>query len=128
MSRSGDGVPTVHERQRGAHHRGPAPDLVEPIAPNKGALFIEKSRHSAFYATPLAYLLGQLETNRLILTGQVTEQCVLYTALDAYIRQFPVTVPPDAVAHLLADLGEAALQMMARNMRAEIVPAEKYLG
>lgn len=124
MSRSGDGVPTV---QRCSSSRA-STGLVEPIAPNKGALFIEKSRHSAIYATPLAYLLGQLETKRLILTGQVTEQCVLYAALDAYIRQFPVTVPPDAVAHLLADLGEAALQMMARNMRAEIVPAEKCLG
>jgi hypothetical protein len=39
-----------------------------------------------------------------------------------------VTVPPDAVAAILPDLGQAALQMMERNMRAEIVPAEKCLG
>ena len=93
-----------------------------------GALFLEKVRHSAFYATSLAYLLRQLETKRLILTGQVTEQCILYTALDAYVRHFPVTVPPDAVAHIDADLGKAALRMMEENMRAEIVPAEKCLG
>jgi nicotinamidase-related amidase len=106
---------------------GEHPDLVEPIAPNEGELFLEKVRHSAFYSTPLAYLLGQLETKRLILTGQVTEQCILYTALDAYIRHFTVVVPPDAVAHIVPDLGHAALQMMERNMRAEIVPAEKCL-
>ncbi len=91
-------------------------------------MFLEKVRHSAFYATSLAYLLRSLEPNRLILTGQVTEQCILYTALDAYVRHFEMTVPPDAVAHIDADLGKAALRMMEENMRAEIVPAEKCLG
>ena len=71
--------------------------------------------------------MRQLETKRLILTGQVTEQCILYTALDAYVRHFPVTVPPDAVAHIDADLGKAALRMMEENMAAEIVPAQKCL-
>ena len=41
------------------------------------------------------------------ITGQVTEQCVLYTALDAYVRHYDVVVPPDAVAHIDAGLGEA---------------------
>jgi len=112
---------------RSALH-GEHPELVEPIAPVEGALYVEKVRHSAFYASSLGYLLGRLEVQRLILTGQVTEQCILYTALDAYVRHFPVIVPPDAVAHILPDLGQAALQMMERNMRAEIVPAEKCLN
>jgi nicotinamidase-related amidase len=113
----------VRSALNGAH-----PELVEPIVPAEGELFLEKVRHSAFYATPLAYLLSQLEAKRLILTGQVTEQCILYTALDAYVRHFTVKVPPDAVAHIVPELGDAALQMMERNMRAEIVPAEKCLG
>ena len=37
-------------------------------------------------------------------------------------------MPPDAVAHIDADLGKAALRMMKENMRAEVVPAEKCLG
>jgi nicotinamidase-related amidase len=106
---------------------GERPDLVEPLVPDEGDLFLGKVRHSAFYATALSYLLRRLETKRLVLTGQVTEQCILYTALDAYIRHFAVTVPPDAVAHIDADLGQAALRMMQRNMSAEIVPAEKCL-
>lgn len=106
---------------------GERPDLVEPIVPKEGVRFVQKVRHSAFYATALAYLLRQMETKRLILTGQVAEQCILYTALDAYVRHFPVTVPPDAVAHIDADLGKAALRMMGENMRAEVVPADKCL-
>jgi len=107
---------------------GARPDLVEPIVPDDQCRFLPKVRHSAFYATPLAYLLGRLETKRLILTGQVTEQCILYTALDAYVRHLPMVVPPDAVAHIDAELGKAALKMMERNMSAEIVPAADCLG
>jgi nicotinamidase-related amidase len=107
---------------------GARPDLVEPIVPREGELFLQKVRHSAFYATSLAYLLRTLEPDRLILTGQVTEQCILYTALDAYVRHFGMTVPPDGVAHIDAELGEAALRMMHDNMRADIVPAEQALS
>jgi nicotinamidase-related amidase len=99
---------------------GARPDLVKPIAPSQDFRVMTKVRHSAFYATPLAYLLNRLETKRLIITGQVTEQCILYTALDAYVRHFPVVIPRDAVAHIDPDLGAAAIKMMERNMSAEI--------
>lgn len=108
--------------------QGARPDLVKPIVPDKDCNFLTKMRHSAFYATSLGYLLGRLETKRLTLTGQVTEQCILYTALDAYVRHFTVVVAPDAVAHIDADLGDAALKMMQRNMNAEIVPAAECLA
>jgi nicotinamidase-related amidase len=107
---------------------GARPDLVKPIVPDTGWPFLEKVRHSAFYATPLSYLLTRLETKRIILTGQVTEQCILYSALDAYIRHFEVTVPSDAVAHIDADLGTAALRMMENNMRATVVSAGECLS
>ncbi len=56
-----------------------------------------KVRHSVFYSTALDYLLDRLKTQRIVLAGQVTEQCVLYSALDGYIRHYDVVVPPDAV-------------------------------
>ncbi|MDT5112424.1 MAG: hypothetical protein QOE20_4314, partial [Mycobacterium sp.] len=106
---------------------GARPDLIEPIVPDAHWPFLEKVRHSAFYATPLEYLLERLEAKRIILTGQVTEQCILYTALDAYMRHFDLTVPSDAVAHIDVDLGKAALRMMQSNMRATVVPAADCL-
>ncbi|KQX51015.1 MULTISPECIES: isochorismatase family cysteine hydrolase [unclassified Streptomyces] len=95
-------------------------DLVEPVAPDGNSLFVVKARHSIFFETPLAYLLDQLGIERLVLCGQVTEQCVLYSALDAHIRHFEVVVATDAVAHIDAELAEAALRMMSRNMSATI--------
>jgi nicotinamidase-related amidase len=107
---------------------GARPDLVKPIAPDEESRVLMKVRHSAFYSTPLAYLLGRLDTKRVILTGQVTEQCILYSALDAYVRHFPVVIPRDAVAHIDDELGEAALKMMERNMSAELTTAADCLG
>jgi nicotinamidase-related amidase len=101
---------------------GNHPELVEPIKPDEDALFVVKARHSIFYQTPLEYLLNQEDVGNLILTGQVTEQCILYSALDAYIRHFDVRVPPDAVAHIHEELADAALQMMKRNMAADLTP------
>jgi nicotinamidase-related amidase len=99
---------------------GRRPDLVEPLLPPEGASFVIKARHTIFYLTPLEYLLSQKEVDHLVLAGQVTEQCILYSALDAYVRHIKVTVPPDGVAHIHEDLADAALKMMERNMRAEL--------
>jgi nicotinamidase-related amidase len=100
--------------------KGARPDLVEPLLPPDSADFVLKARHTIFYMTPLEYLLGQKDIDRLILTGQVTEQCILYSALDAYVRHFEVAVPRDGVAHIHENLATAALEMMERNMGAEI--------
>jgi nicotinamidase-related amidase len=113
------GRPEVSERALA----GEAPDLVEPILPDPELPFVVKARHSIFYETQLEYLLRQEEIERIVLTGQVTEQCILYSALDAYVRHFEVVVAEDAVAHIHPDLAEAAVRMMERNMRAEIESA-----
>jgi nicotinamidase-related amidase len=102
---------------------GKAADLVEPIAPADGTWFISKARHSIFYETQLEYLLREQAIERVVLVGQVTEQCILYSALDAYVRHFAVAVPCDAVAGIHPDLADAALRMMQRNMRADVSPA-----
>jgi nicotinamidase-related amidase len=99
---------------------GARPDLVEPLLPPDGADFVLKARHTIFYMTPLEYLLGQKEIGHLVLAGQVTEQCILYSALDAYVRHLEVSIPRDGVAHIHENLAEAAIEMMERNMRAEI--------
>ncbi|MDN3296846.1 isochorismatase family cysteine hydrolase [Streptomyces ficellus] len=104
---------------------GPHAELVEPVRPDGSSLFVVKARHSIFFETPLAYLLGQLGVGHVVLCGQVTEQCVLYSALDAHIRHIEVTVPTDAVAHIHESLADAALEMMRRNMGARTVEAKE---
>ncbi|MFH8370963.1 cysteine hydrolase family protein [Streptomyces sp. NPDC018031] len=105
--------------------RGPHAELVEPVRPDERSLFVVKARHSIFYQTPLEYLLAQLGVGRIVLCGQVTEQCVLYSALDAHIRHLRVAVARDAVAHIHSDLADAALRLMRRNMDAQVCGAEE---
>lgn len=106
---------------------GKRPELVKPLVPPDDTYLLTKVRHSVFYSTALDYLLDRLKTQRLVLAGQVTEQCILYSALDGYLRHYEVVVPPDAVAHIEEDLGSAALKMMERNMSAELVEAAHCL-
>jgi nicotinamidase-related amidase len=112
-----------HDELAATALKGPYADLVEPVLPDAESLFVVKARHSIFFQTPLEYLLQQNGVTRVALCGQVTEQCVLYSALDAHIRHLDVTVVRDAVAHIQPDLAEAALRMMERNMGAALVDA-----
>jgi nicotinamidase-related amidase len=105
---------------------GPRPDLVNPLLPRPGDAFMHKGQHSAFYGTPLAHLLHEEEIEEVVLTGQATEQCVLYTALDAHVRHYSITVLGDAVVPLERDLGDAALQMMKRNMGARVLTTRQW--
>lgn len=102
--------------------RGRRPDLVEPLLPDDGAPFIAKGRHSIFYQTSVDHLLQVTQIERVILCGQVTEQCIQYSALDAYMRGYGVSVPSDAVAHIESDWAQMALEMMAENMNADLTP------
>jgi nicotinamidase-related amidase len=103
---------------------GRVPDLVEPIVPADDVAFISKARHSAFYGTQLEYLLRSEGIERILLVGQVTEQCILYSALDAYVRHFELAVAPEAVAHIHQDLADASLRLMELNMKASLVEAD----
>lgn len=109
------------ERTRKAAGR----ELVDDIAPSDDVPFLLKARHSIFYETPIEYLLHQDDVRRIVLAGQVTEQCILYSALDGYIRHFDVVVVPEAVAHIDKRLADAALAMMERNMRAEVIDQDR---
>jgi len=122
----GDFTATRHDLARRALD-GRRPELIEPLVPPDDLPFLQKIRHSVFYGTALDHLLRQRERDTVILTGQVTEQCILYSALDAYVRHYDVCVVRDAVAPIDVELGDAALRMMARNMRAQVVEAGSCL-
>jgi nicotinamidase-related amidase len=105
---------------------GSRPDLIEPLIPVKTDRFVHKRKHSAFYGTPLADLLHELGTEEVVLTGQVTEQCVLYTALDAHVRDYGITVLRDCVLSIDLELGAAALRMMEENMGARLSASTSF--
>jgi nicotinamidase-related amidase len=62
--------------------------MVAKLKPKARDYFILKPKHSAFYSTALTVLLDYLGTRHLILTGIAGNLCVLYTANDAYMRDY----------------------------------------
>ncbi|HKO88419.1 MAG TPA: isochorismatase family cysteine hydrolase [Burkholderiales bacterium] len=94
-------------------------EVTALVKPRKDDYFILKPRHSAFYQTPLPLLLEDLGAKNLILTGVLTDSCVLFSANDAYLRGYKIFVPEDCVASLEAQHTEEALDYMRRSLKAD---------
>lgn len=98
----------------------PGSPMVSLLIPHTEDYFVLKPKHSGFYSTSLELLLTHLDVETLILTGFAADICVLYTANDAYMRDFKIVVPFDCVASETGEANRAALQQMKRHLRADI--------
>jgi nicotinamidase-related amidase len=97
--------------------------MVALLQPEEDDYFILKPRHSAFYQTNLDILLKYLGVKRLILSGVAGDICVLFTANDAYMREFQVVVPADCIASEQLEHNEQALELIQRVLKADIAPS-----
>jgi len=106
------------------HSKGGVPrQIAEILKPANGDLSVLKPRHSAFYGTPLEFLLEDLGISRLIIAGLTADICVFATAQDAHIRKFKLWIPSDCVASFTAKFERTSLEHMARTLRANTRPA-----
>jgi nicotinamidase-related amidase len=97
-------------------------DIARLLAPQPGDRSILKPRHSAFYGTPLEFLLEELGTKTLILTGIAADSCIMITAHDAHVRQFKLWVPGDCVASQRPEYTREALAHLRRTTHASTTP------
>lgn len=74
-----------------------------------------KKRLSAFYPTDLEMLLRNMGIKRIILTGCMTDCCVLNTAFDGANRDFRIVVPED-LTRGSEHLEEAALRIISLHL------------
>ncbi len=99
--------------------------LAQMLAPEDDDYFVLKPKHSGFYSTTLDLLLSYLEARALIIVGLVGNICVLFTANDAYMRDFRLLVPRDCCAsNSIAD-NKHALEQMKKVLRADISVSTK---
>jgi nicotinamidase-related amidase len=97
--------------------------MVELLRPQPDDYFVLKPKHSGFFSTTLDILLNYLEARTLILTGLTGDICVLFTAHDAYMRDFNLVIPSDCVASEDPSENEHTLRKMATLMDADISPS-----
>ncbi len=94
--------------------------FVKPLAPDDDDYFVLKPKHSGFYSTTLELLLTHLGAKNLILTGIAGNNCVLFTANDAYMRDFKLFIPADCVVSNTQEENEHALEQMKTVLKADV--------
>jgi nicotinamidase-related amidase len=97
--------------------------VAELLKPEEDDYFVLKPKHSGFFSTTLDTLLDYLQVKILVLTGLTGDICVLFTANDAYMRDFHLVIPADCVASSNADENRHALEQMQRVLKADTRPS-----
>jgi nicotinamidase-related amidase len=103
----------------------PGSRIANLLLPTREDYFVLKPKHSAFFSTSLETLLQYLGTKQLILTGFTTNQCILFTANDAYIRDFDLWVPRDCTAAMNDKDHKYALYHLEKTLGADTRPSTK---
>lgn len=99
--------------------------IAELLRPEKDDYFILKPKHSGFFSTTLDTLLEYLGVKTLILTGIAANNCVLFTANDAYMRDLRLVVPSDCVASNSQEENDYALAQMRKVLKADTRPSSE---
>ncbi|WP_078414536.1 isochorismatase family cysteine hydrolase [Priestia abyssalis] len=95
--------------------------ILSLLQPEDDDYFLIKPKHSIFYGTALNMLLDELQVDTLILTGIAGNICVLFSANDAYMREYNLIVPSDCIASNIPEDNDFALKMMKNVLQANTV-------
>lgn len=98
----------------------PGEETARILKPEDDDYFVLKPKHSAFYATTLDTLLAYLGTHTLIMAGIAGNICILFSANDAYMRDFNLVVPADCVISNTHEENEHALEQIRTILKGDI--------
>ncbi len=96
-------------------------DLYEAIKDDSRVFWMDKRHYSAFAGTDLDIRLRERRVTTLVLTGVLTDICVLHTAVDAYNLGYAIEIPVSCVASLTQENHDWALNHFKNVLGAEIV-------
>jgi nicotinamidase-related amidase len=96
-------------------------EVIDDLKPQPEDYIVTKRRYSGFLGTSLDMLLRELEVKELIITGVVTDICVLHTAADGYMLGYHIIIPEDSVAALDDDSQTYGLSQMKRLYKVEVI-------
>jgi nicotinamidase-related amidase len=102
-------------------------DVVKLLRPEEDDYFVLKPKHSGFFSSALDTLLRYLQTQTLILTGIAGNFCVLFTANDAYMRDFNLFVPSDCTVSNTKRENDSALRLMKKFLKADTRQASRIV-
>ncbi len=95
--------------------------IYNEIEPKPEDYIIKKRRYSGFFQTDLDLLLRELKVNRVLITGLLTNVCVLFTAIDAYMRGYDTIIVSDATASLTDEDQEYFIDYIRNTLKLKAV-------
>jgi ureidoacrylate peracid hydrolase len=87
---------------------------VPDLAPRPNEVVVRKRWYDAFAGTPLDGALRARGITSLVITGTLTDICVLASVVGAFNREYRITVAEDAVATLWPEIQRATLDIIGR--------------
>ncbi|WP_275900274.1 cysteine hydrolase family protein [Pyxidicoccus trucidator] len=100
-------------------------DVARALKPVPDDYFILKPKHSAFFATSLVPLLEHLGTKKLILAGIATNLCIFFSAHDAHMHEYKLTVLSDCCAAESDEDHDLALSQLQRFLRVRVCRSDE---
>jgi nicotinamidase-related amidase len=99
----------------------PGAAVAAKISPEPGDAVVDKKTYSGFHRTALQSVLRRRGIRKLSLSGCVTSICVLFTAADAAMRGYDVTVDETLVAGLDPKTHAFALDQMEKALGVRVI-------
>jgi nicotinamidase-related amidase len=103
----------------------PGHRVSKRLRPTARDYFVLKPKHSGFFDTTLDTLLETLRIRRVILTGIAGNICVLFTANDAYMREYKIFAPADCIVSNTAADNDHALRQIGVVLKGNVAPSAR---
>ena len=103
----------------------PGEEVARILEPADDDYFVLKPKHSAFFETTLDTLLTYLGATTLILTGVAGNICILFSANDAYMRDYVLVVPSDCTVSNTEQENAYALQQIQKVLKGDITASSE---
>jgi len=107
------------------HDGVPGEEVARILEPADDDYFVLKPKHSAFYETTLDTLLAYLGARTLVLTGVAGNICILFSANDAYMRDYDLVVPSDCTVSNTPEENDYALKQIQKVLKGDITPSDE---
>ncbi len=95
------------------------------LRPTARDYFVLKPKHSGFFDTTLDTLLETLGIRRVILTGIAGNICVLFTANDAYMREYKILAPADCIVSNTAADNDHTLRQIKTVLKGNVAASPR---
>lgn len=96
-------------------------EIIPELTPQKQDYSLQKRTYCAFFETGLDSLLRELNVDNIILTGVVTNICIINSAAAAFFNGYNIIIPKETTAATEDALCNSSLDYMHANYNAKVI-------